>query len=139
MRADISQVRLHPNFTNTKVACAAAEGHQRPVEVPGGELGGSDGPRLLQTGHQRGHDRRDTLLSEQTPKLGCVNPRRGRNVRRPGHGAALSRVLNASVRSHGLIATIRSHGLINDGANVAATSVFGQQQQPWTDAGVSAL
>ena len=38
VRADISQVRLHPNFTNTKVACAAAEGHQRPVEVPGGEL-----------------------------------------------------------------------------------------------------
>ena len=34
VRADGSQVRLHPSFTTTKVACFAAEGHQRPVEVP---------------------------------------------------------------------------------------------------------
>ena len=44
VRADNSQVRLHPNFTNTKVDYLAAEGHQRTVEVPGGVLGGSDGP-----------------------------------------------------------------------------------------------
>jgi len=44
VRADGSQVRLHPSFTTTKVACFAAEGHHCPVEVPGGDLGGSDGP-----------------------------------------------------------------------------------------------
>lgn len=42
-RADGTQVRLHPNHSDTKVKVTNARGHKEPVSVPGA-LGGSDGP-----------------------------------------------------------------------------------------------
>jgi hypothetical protein len=43
-REDGTGVRLHPNWSNTKIECIAVQGHEVPQQPPGAGLGGSEGP-----------------------------------------------------------------------------------------------
>ena len=56
IRKDGSGVRLHPQWSTTKVESHAVEGHDEEVQIPWAGLGGSDGPgtykRFKQLGSQ---------------------------------------------------------------------------------------
>jgi hypothetical protein len=43
-RSDGTGIRLHPNWSNTKVMTFEVAGHAAPVQPPRGGLGGTDGP-----------------------------------------------------------------------------------------------